>query len=45
MWATMRALLDHNVVSRPQAVGLARRLASAVMAEYAPLIRGLGKEA
>lgn len=42
MWATMKALLDHSVVNRPQAVGLAKRLASSVMAEYAPLIRAAG---
>jgi len=38
MWATMRALLDHQVFPRAQAVGMARRLASKVMKEYAPLI-------
>ena len=43
MWATMKALLDHKIVPRPQAVGLAKRLASGVMAEYAPLIQGFLK--
>lgn len=38
MWATMRALLDHEVVPRHQAIGMARRLARQVMDEYAPLI-------
>lgn len=45
MWATMRALLDHQVVPRQQAIGLARRLASGVMTEYAPLLESyLGRE-
>lgn len=45
MWATMRALLDHEIVSRPQAIGLAKRLASGVMSEYAPLVeKMLGRE-
>lgn len=36
MWATLRALLDHDILPRPQAIGLSRRLAYQVMAEYAP---------
>lgn len=39
MWATMKALTDHNVIPRGQAIGMAKRLASHVMAEYAPLIQ------
>ena len=38
MWATMRALLDHCIVPRGQAVGMARRMASKGMGEYAPMI-------
>lgn len=38
MWATMKALTDHQIVPRGEAIGLARRLAAGVMAEYAPLI-------
>lgn len=38
MWATMKALIDHDVFPRGEAIGLARRLAAGVMTEYAPLI-------
>lgn len=38
MWATMKALIDHDVFPRPQAIGLAKRLSRWVLDEYAPLV-------
>lgn len=38
MWATMKALVDHGIFPRSQAIGLAKRLTHWVMEEYAPLI-------
>ncbi len=43
MWATMKAILDHGLYPRPEATGLAKRLAHWVMDEFAPLLeKGLG---
>lgn len=38
MWATMKALVDHEIFPRLEAIGLAKRLSHWVMDEYAPLI-------
>lgn len=39
MWATMKALIDHEVFPRREAIGMAKRLTAWVMGEYAPLIQ------
>jgi len=46
MWATMKALIDHNVVPRREAIGMAKRLTSWTMTEFAPLVdKWLAREA
>lgn len=46
MWATMKALTDHDVFPRREAIGLAKRLTVWVLEEFAPLVeKHLQKEA
>lgn len=45
MWATLKALIDHEIVPRREAIGLAKRLSTWALDEFAPLVeKHLGKK-